>query len=349
MGEYSPIDRSYFDTRPLSAPDRFSAWRDTIDVVVSVDPHDEAGRDRYGAQVRSILLDDIAVNHCRLGAQTFCRDALRVAADGIDYYQVHIFLDGEVEMDCGGRRSRARRNEFAVLDNAAPYRSWTTDYEKLNMFVPRRRLAPLLDRPDSHHGVVFDGDSGAGAVLRDYLSSLMQASGELTTAQAPKAAEALVQLSAMAMNGATFGDGDPPAEADTALLLRAQNFIKDNLADPALGPDRLAGALGLSRSRLYSLFQPCGGVAAYVREMRLRRAFTDLASPRNTHVLVSQIAYGWGFGDPAHFTRLFTRRFGASPSDVRAAGADASARRAANADDLPVGDTKYAYWIATLA
>jgi hypothetical protein len=136
------IETSYFNTRGIAPAGRFAAWRENIGVVFDVTAHDEKSEERFSAHVESFLLDGIVINHCKLGAQRFSRSAGRIARDGIDHYQIHIFLRGSVEMECGARSTRAKAGDFVVLDHADTFSSRTTDYEILNVFIPRRRLAP---------------------------------------------------------------------------------------------------------------------------------------------------------------------------------------------------------------
>ena len=75
-------------------------------------------------------------------------------------------------------------------------------------------------------------------------------------------------------------------------------------------------ALGLSRSALYWLFEPYGGVAAYLLERRLARVRALLAD-RREHRRISELAFAHGFASEAHFSRAFRRCFGLTPSDVR--------------------------------
>jgi len=55
----------------------------------------------------------------------------------------------------------------------------------------------------------------------------------------------------------------------------------------------------------------------YLRERRLQHCWTDLANPAEAHRSVSDIAFGCGFSDAAHFSRSFRDRFGMSPRAFR--------------------------------
>ena len=61
------------------------------------------------------------------------------------------------------------------------------------------------------------------------------------------------------------------------------------------------------------------GVAAYIQQRRLDKAFEELGDPLQRHRKVLDIAFGLGFCSEAHFSRVFRRRFGMSPGEVRAA------------------------------
>lgn len=131
---------------------------------------------------------------------------------------------------------------------------------------------------------------------------------------------------------------------DHSLALKARMVIGQNLHVRELTPQMIASALNVSRARLYRAFRDIGGVNETIREMRLRRCFSELVSPANTHRPVADIADQWGFTDPSHFARVFRSRFGVTASDVRA-------RHALNtmmpvAPDGP--DRSYEAWIASI-
>ena len=56
----------------------------------------------------------------------------------------------------------------------------------------------------------------------------------------------------------------------------------------------------------------------FVLEQRLARAHRMLGDPRCAAWTIIAIAFTAGFGDVSYFNRAFRRRYGATPSDVRA-------------------------------
>ena len=90
------------------------------------------------------------------------------------------------------------------------------------------------------------------------------------------------------------------------------------MRSPTLTPKRLCRLIGMSRSQLYRLFEPMGGVARYIQAERLREAHRALADPDNARD-IHEIAEDLGFFDASAFSRTFRREYGCKPSDVRAA------------------------------
>jgi AraC-like DNA-binding protein len=100
------------------------------------------------------------------------------------------------------------------------------------------------------------------------------------------------------------------------LLQCARQIVARNLAAPDLGPAKLGRELGMSRSKLYRLFEPVGGVAAFIQKERLRKAM-ELLNAGSEQRPICVIATEVGFPDHSTFSRAFRREFGVSPRDVR--------------------------------
>jgi AraC-like DNA-binding protein len=93
-------------------------------------------------------------------------------------------------------------------------------------------------------------------------------------------------------------------------------YVRTHLQDEALGPASIAHAYAMSIRALHALFEDIDqSVAGLVRSERLARCMEDLRRPSGGSV--TEIAFRWGFSDAAHFSRLFKRAFGMTPSVVR--------------------------------
>lgn len=346
------VPHTWFSTSELQPELRHEGWRQTVGVCLESSLARDEPAD-FHATLEGYLLDDIVFSRPQAARQKFDRTSLRIAQDGVDHYMIEMFIDGFTEMQVHGRTVRNNPGQIVGFDLGDILDSFNSDFDLLCLFVPRARLSPLLVRPDSLHGVIPDLNDGPGLLLASYLQTLYRVLPTLSVADAPTTANALLQLIAAAFNkaaGQQSGDTGSGRHHDT--LLRAQLYIRANLASRTLSTGDIAARMGISRTALYQLFEQLGGVASYVRELRLRKCLSDITAPRHAATQIAEIAYRWGFDDPSVFSRAFRQRFGCAPNEARAL-AYARARRDHSGLNPPsaerdVGDRTYEEWIAGL-
>src|SRR6201996_3693269 len=165
----------------------------------------------------------------------------------------------------------------------------------------------------------------APAGLAEVLGRMLESAAEELETLSPEAwntirlslAEMLLTLARQQspVSAETIGIGTQPA-----LLQRIYDAIERKLGDPEISPVRIAQLEGISERYLQKLFGTTGdNFTHYLRERRLQRCWADLATPAEAHRSVSEIAFGYGFSDAAHFSRSFRDRFGLSPRAFRQA------------------------------
>ncbi|HWU12668.1 MAG TPA: AraC family transcriptional regulator, partial [Caulobacter sp.] len=104
-----------------------------------------------------------------------------------------------------------------------------------------------------------------------------------------------------------------------ARLRAVKADIRNNLRERDLSAETVARRQSLSPSYVRKLFDLAGtSFSAFVLDQRLSFAHTMLRSPRFAGLGVSAVAYDVGFGDLSYFNRMFRRRYGATPTEVRA-------------------------------
>lgn len=96
---------------------------------------------------------------------------------------------------------------------------------------------------------------------------------------------------------------------------RAKEMILDDLSgNTPMG--EIAAACGLSAGYFARSFRKTTGVAPHTWLLRAR-VERAMALLRQRDVMVSEVAAACGFANPSHFTRVFTRQIGASPTAWR--------------------------------
>ncbi|MFI8966534.1 helix-turn-helix domain-containing protein [Streptomyces sp. NPDC053493] len=233
-------------------------------------------------------------------------------------------------------KARQRGNESVVThglvltDTSRPYEGTCGgEFETVVLQIPRQTLALNPHRVDRLLARGLAADSGSGAILADFLTTLL-------TRGPSCRAEELHGMGAVTLDLATaflarrLGDpGQAPAEARAQeTLQRIHRFIENNLGDPDLTPQAIADHHHMSLRRLHALFgdQPLT-VAAHIRRSRLERARADLARGELSGQPVQAIAARWGFPSATGFSRAFREEFGLTPTEHRALCL-AAARRA---------------------
>jgi AraC-like DNA-binding protein len=157
-----------------------------------------------------------------------------------------------------------------------------------------------------------------GRLLVAFLREMAAHLPQMTAADAPFLSDATIALlrATLAPRADNLAAARPQSEAMRRKQI--QTLIRARLGSVALTPDRLCRDAGLSRSALYRLFEPHGGVAAVIQMERLNEARRRLEEPTERRS-IQQIAESVGFYDPSVFSRAFRHRYGVAPREVREA------------------------------
>lgn len=243
------------------------------------------------------------------------RDARRCANDGGDEIYVGLLLDGPSRLNQNGVDSSLPTGSLYVVDFARPVRAAWSSHREIALIIPRARVSALAGRRAIALGGRRLERQGLGELLASHLMLLSQLAPGLAPADRAVAIDGAIDLACAALHRAADQDADlPPA----ALLPAARLLIEQRYADAQLSPARIAAALGCSRSELYRAFDGQEeSIAATLWRTRLEQARRLLTLRPGPDLNITQVATHCGFLDPSHFSRMFRRRFGMSPSDMR--------------------------------
>lgn len=348
MSESSKLPFSLFTTRNLAAKDQFDAWHESISVIFDVEPladHDPARG--FDATVRAYHLGELLISRVEFEGQQFVRDRQRAAIDGLDHYLVQLYDTGGLVGAAGERIRRLRPGDIQILDLSQHNATEAAASGTVAVVVPRETLHQAMPGADDLHALVLRGDSGIGGLLGDYMNSLLARADGIERADAAHVAQATTDMIAACFHSTAETRARASSVLERTMRERLQRHIAANLDSPGLTIPAMCGLFRISRTQLYRLFEPQGGVANYIQEQRLLRAHAELCSPRHDRRRIYEIAFGLGFTSEAHFSRVFRARFGLSPTDARARAQTVRSeiRRLAPAE---TSDTSYEDWVRRL-
>ena len=101
---------------------------------------------------------------------------------------------------------------------------------------------------------------------------------------------------------------------DEQLMERIMKAINKNLSDSDFNVEMLTQEVGVSRAQLHRKMKELTGLptSEFIRNIRLEQAARLLKEQK---INVTQVAYTVGFSNLAHFSTIFRKHFGVSPSE----------------------------------
>jgi len=243
----------------------------------------------------------------------------RHISDGVEEeYLITIPHRSPVEFRQLGRDVRCDPGGFILERGDEPYRfSYADPNDLLVLKVTKLTLMERLHNPDRFCAHVFNARENIGRLFTLMADHVMQ-TGPVRAQAGEMLSRQLVDLLAMALDGQDEAGAGTSTAVRAAHLQRARSFIRHNLKDADLSPEKVAIACGISKRYLHELFSDENGtVSQFIREQRLI-ACREMLESLGT-LSIAEIAYRYGFSDQAQFSRLFKAMFGQTPTGYRAA------------------------------
>jgi AraC-like DNA-binding protein len=312
------IAHQRFDVRALPVPQQLVAWCDRMIGVVNLQTtRDERGQpfrgwiDRY--TVGEFLFAD-----CHTDRVTQDRTIARISQDNARSIVFHVFFESAAGSELvfpGKRKDTVLEGGIFAVDLDQPVQFRRAPCRHVTIFLPRTVLADVFPDASALHGRVL---SPHLPVVR-YLTGRVLSFAAQIHYMAPWDAHRVLRETVLLIAGA-FAEqaglsGSKPALARAMAFDEARRYVRANLHDDDLSPERVVASLGISRPAVYRLFQHEGGLGAYIRHARLRAAADELVAWPG--ISVQDIAYAHGFRSASDFSRAFRRAYGLAPQDLR--------------------------------
>jgi AraC-like DNA-binding protein len=320
MSTSAECRRVHFSTHTTPERDRLELWREVIGRSVlrlDVNPLPDT---EFSVDVTLQAMPGLATL-----AGMFCGSrsgrTRALLADGVDDIALAVNVAGPYHV-LQGKRELTLNDGDATLFSCGDPSSFTRREagRVVALRMPRARLAALVDNVEDAFVRPLPRGSQTLQLLTGYLRVVQD---EITVAS-PKL-RALIVSHVHDLVALTLGATPDAAEIARDRGLRAARLsaVKADIA-ARLGAGDLSVAAVAARQKVtpryvQMLFESEGTTfSEFVLGERLARALRLLTDPRQAHRNISTIAYAVGFNDLSYFNRCFRRRFGDTPSAVRA-------------------------------
>ncbi|MET9595436.1 helix-turn-helix domain-containing protein [Streptomyces sp. NPDC006516] len=318
-------------TSQIPEEQRLTSWHNAVGrglVPVTVVPH-SAGP--FTGRLFTDHVGALRVSTVEADAHRIRRTKTHIARSPEPLVAVGAQVTGRTVLVQAGREVTADPGDLFVYDTSRPYFLERPERFRAHVILIPRRALDLSDESlDSAIGTAFGTEQGCAAVLQPVLTTVVSAAHQYSATATGGLVNGLVDLFSTMVTerheGLIEGDGTTRDH----LVRRVREHIDQNLGDPALSPESVARAQGISVRYLHRLFEDEGvTVGRLIQRCRLERCALELAHRSRTVPTVAAIAQRWGFVNPAHFSRVFRGAYGLSPREWRSMGPEGGVTAAA--------------------
>lgn len=308
-----------FYASSVIAADKHRFWERIIDQAFGVVDVQIADESTFFGELRSAPFGDMTLAEVICDYEIATRSRQHIAHDTSASFVLVMLQSGTLQIEQAGRECVLTPGTFTLFDLNSPYTYRHVERTQvLDVVIPSALLRARVRDPQSLVVRPFSAGRGIGRVTADLLVSMIREVEAFPPWAAQSYCARVVDLIGLLFEAAQ--DDLPIADSAirSALYRRCVAIIETHLADPALGPAKVAELAGISVRYLHKIFQDAGEpVGSYIRSCRLERCHRDLSDPAKKDVSIIEIAYRAGFQRQSHFSNSFKRQYGRSPSDVR--------------------------------
>lgn len=311
-----------FSTAAHHDREKFDAWRSALSTAfgpIEVGLNTEG---EFSGAMHVVRRGPLQFNEIRYCAQTLERTSRNIAHFDQEYFTLSRPVSGPLLFEQHGRQFVVEPGCLVLLNQTSPYRA-TTDagYHAYSISIPRR----LLEQRKPHLGSFYKLDLKDGSprvqLLSRFAQSMADGVKDWSDTEMLSLREQLLDLIALMMidpqKHQVLAD---ESSVKAAHRERALAYIRHNYGNADLNPAMIAAACGVSVNYLHKVFQASNlQLESVLYATRIEKCKQLLIDPACRHMTVQQIAYRAGFSHPSHFSRVFRKSVGMSPTEFRCA------------------------------
>jgi AraC family transcriptional regulator, positive regulator of tynA and feaB len=228
-------------------------------------------------------------------------------------------LQGRVSVAHCGRQSILEPGDFVLIDGTAPGRiEFNEPNTSLHLVISPADLKSRLPTPENLCGLKTSHEkqfgSVVGSILQDTWRQVEQGFPQEHGLTIAKNILDVIATAYALQHGTRFSESG----SMSARRAHIKRFIEARLRDPGLCAASVADYFGVSTRYVGMIFEKeYEPISAYILRRRLEECAHQLTNVVWDAYSVTDVAREWCFGNRAHFSRVFKKRFGISPREYR--------------------------------
>ncbi len=237
-----------------------------------------------------------------------------------DHIVIFIIIIGGMECQCYGERFMLNQGDIMIQDMSQPIKIHVYPGDQKPrlgsyqyIIMPKHSLHFNVDIA-ALHGKRIPATSPVNIILRNHFATMVQVFDQMTEQEVLSTGEGAAAVFLQTLHLVAGKKVEHPFE-QSARLERICLYIEKHLGSP-ISIDILCKDFGISRSGLYRLFEPLGGIAQFIRSRRLLLAKRLLRTSSMSDQSLAAIARQCGL-ELSSLRRYFHEFYGATPSEMR--------------------------------
>ena len=310
--------KSTITTVNTALHDRSRHWHDAI--AKTYFPLDLTFRnpDSFSGDLSLWQLGDVSLSRLTSDALQYRRLPHHFKAERDEHFLVTVPARSEVFFSQCGKDVRCNPGGFILERSHEPYEFSHAEAADLWVVkVESKALGGRIRQPDRFCSMQFNAADGAGGLFADMLHLIPGRFDAMSHEVRSTVGQQLIDLLVLALKADERTLTSGASTVREAHLTRIEAFVRKNLANSELDPETIARGCGISTRYLHELFRDTNQtLGSWIRDQRLESCREALRDGSNRQS-VAEIAYRFGFGDQAQFSRAFKTQFGLPPKDYR--------------------------------
>lgn len=304
-------------TRDVQACEKFAFWQDTLLKLCGNLRTVTQAHDSFQGKIEYATISDVRIAKLTASPHRITRTPNFVKGASNDFLKVALQIKGASSFEQGSRMVVLSPREWIIYDTKQPYRVSVPDgTETLLALVPRESVTTQRIPLNQLLMRKFSGKAGMGKLAIQFLAAAFDEIPVIDPGAEWEIAGAISNLIRLTL----LSESEIQTEVSLPQVWRERikSYVVSRLRDPDLSIDQIALALNCTKRYIHKVFQYEGkSVSELILRMRLARCREDLRNPARSRESITDIAYSWGFNNPAHFSKAFKEEFNISPSCFR--------------------------------